>query len=111
MLARYRKLVVACIGMAGAAAALILTGYDPTFTQACIALAGSVFGVVGVFASKNHSVDDLSKAVAALQGAALTVVGYFATIPTDTPEKVAILAGSVVTVIAVFWVPNEGAPQ
>jgi hypothetical protein len=110
-MARYRKMIVALIAAVGAAAALVVNGYNPSFTQACIALVGPVFGVIAVFASKNHSIDDLSKAVSQLQAAAITIVGYFATIPTDTGQKITILVGSIVSVIAVFWVPNEGSPE
>jgi hypothetical protein len=108
-LARYRKAIVSAIVLVGAALALILNGYDPTFTQACVALVGPAFAVGAVLLSKNHSIDDLSKAVAQLQGAAVGVVGYFTVVPTDTLEKVTLLVGAVIGTIAVWWTTNDSA--
>jgi len=112
--AEAKKAVVSAIFLVGAIAALVLSDYDPGFTEACVALAGSVFAVVGVFLSKNHTEDDLSKAVSQLQGGALTVVGYFVTVQPGTVQKITILAGLVVSVVAVYWFRNDlpygGAP-
>ena len=102
-----KKAVVSAIFLIGAVVALIFSDYDPGFTEAAVALAGSVFAVAGVFMSKNHTEDDLSKAVSQLQGAALTVVGYFATVQPGTVQKITILAGAVVSVIAVYWARND----
>jgi hypothetical protein len=105
--AEAKKAVVSAIFLIGAIAALVLSNYDPGFTEACVALAGSVFAVIGVFLSKNHTEDDLSKAVSQLQGGALTVIGYFVTVQPGTVQKITILAGAAVSVIAVFWVSND----
>lgn len=102
-----RKTVVAIISLIGAVVAIFFTGYDPNFTQACVALAGALFAVAGVFMAKNHTEKDLSKAVSQLQGAALTVVGYFVTVQPDTAHQIAILSGAVVSVFAVFWISND----
>jgi hypothetical protein len=102
------KAVVAAIALVGAGAALALSDYDPSFTDACIALVGPTFGVAAVFMEKNHTVDDLSKAIAELQAAALFVVGYFTVIPTGTGEKIALLVGSVLAVYAVWRKANAG---
>lgn len=103
-----KKTVVSFISLVGAVLAFVLSEYDPTWTDGFVALAGAVFAVVGVFMAKNHTTDDLSKAVTQLQGAALTVVGYFATVDPGTEEKIAVLAGAVVSVIGVWWARNEG---
>ncbi len=105
--AEAKKTVVSAIFLVGAVLALILSDYNPDFTQACVALAGSVFAVAGVFLAKNHTEKDLSKAVSQLQGAALTVVGYFATVQPGTVQKITILSGAVVSVIAVYWFRND----
>lgn len=110
-LATARKAVVSVIALGGAALALVLNKFDPSFTQTCIALAGAVFGVLGVWASKNHTFDDLSKSVAQLQAAALTVVGYFTVVPTSTVEKITLLVGAALSALAVFAVRNDGAPE
>lgn len=106
-MARYKKAIVSLLGLGGAALALILNDYDPTFTTAVIALVAPATAVVAVFAAKNHDTTDLAKAVAQLQAAAVAVVGYFAVIPTSTLEKVTFLAGAAISVIAVYWGRNE----
>lgn len=106
-LAETKKAVVAFISLVGAVLALALSDFDPSFTDACIALAGGVFAVIGVYMAKNHTGQDLSKAVAQLQGAALTVVGYFATVQPGTVQKISVLTGAVVSVAGVWWVRNE----
>jgi hypothetical protein len=90
---------------------IFLIGYGVTlfvavpigFVPAVAALVGPVFAVVGVFVAKAHSVDDLSKALEQLKGAALTVAVYFVAVPADTANKVGVLVGSIVSVVAVIW--------
>ncbi len=91
------------------------SGAPPNFVGAGLALVlssspspGALFAVGGVFLAKNHTTDDLSKAVTQLQGAALTIVGYFATADPGTVEKIAVVTGAVVSVIGVWWARNEG---
>ncbi len=105
-----KKAAVSAVFLGGAIAAVVIADYDPNFTQAVVALVGALFAVIGVYASKNHTEDDLSKAVAQLQGAAVFVVGYFVTVPASTVEKVTVLSGAVLSAIAVFQVRNEGSP-
>jgi hypothetical protein len=78
------------------------------FQQVAVAVVGPVFGVIGVFAAKNHTPDDLQKAVEALIGASLTVVGYFVTVDASTAQQIYVIAGALISVFAVFWVQNEG---
>jgi uncharacterized membrane protein len=106
-IAEAKKTVVSALFLIGAVLALILSDYDPNFTQACVALAGAIFAVVGVFMAKNHTEQDLSKAVSQLQGAALMVVGYFATVQPGTVQKITVLTGAAVSVIAVWWARND----
>jgi multisubunit Na+/H+ antiporter MnhB subunit len=108
-LAQAKKAVVSLIFLGGAAAALIFSGYNPDFTQSVVALAGAGFGVVTVYMAKNHTDDDLSKAVAQLQGAALSVVGFYAVIPTDTVGKISLLTGAALSAFAVFKARNAPA--
>jgi uncharacterized membrane protein len=105
--AEAKKTVVSIVFLIGAALALVFSEYDPNFTEACVALAGAVFAVGGVFLAKNHTEKDLSKGVSQLQGAALTVVGYFATVQPGTVQKITVLSGAAVSAIAVWWVRNE----
>ncbi len=106
-LAEAKKAVVSALFFVGAVLALVLSDYDPNFTDDVVVLAGTLFGVIGVFLAKNHTKEDLSKAVTQLQGAALTVVGYFATVQPTTVEKITILSGALVSIYAVYRVRND----
>lgn len=59
------------------------------------------------FAAKNHSPDDLQKALEQLKGAALTLVGYFTVLPTTTTERITAIIGAIVSAFAVYWKRNE----
>jgi len=106
-LAQARKAAISLVVLGCAVAGLVISGIDPNFQQAAVLLTGSIFAVVGVFASKNATEDDLAKAVAQLQGNALTVVGYFVTVPTATAGKISLVVGALLGAYAVFRVPNE----
>jgi hypothetical protein len=107
-----RKAVVAFVFLILSAFALFVVFpadiKDVSFTDAVIALTGSVFGTVGVFMDKNVTADDLSKAVTQLQGSALAVVGYFTVVPVGTVEKISLFAGAILSVYLVFRTPNAG---
>jgi hypothetical protein len=104
-LAQARKAVISAIVLVAAAVGLFVA-VDPNFTQAVIALAGAGFGVAGVFAAKNHTVDDLSKAVAQLQASALSAVGFYVTVPMSTVGKISTLVAALLSAYAVYRVPN-----
>lgn len=104
-LAEVQKWVVALVVLGLSAAAFFITA-DPGFNEAAIALTGEVFAVIGVFAAKNHTADDVSKALAQLQGAVLSVVGYFVVVDPNTVEKLTVLVGAAVAVYAVWQVRN-----
>lgn len=101
-----RKAIVSLIFLIAAVVGLFVT-VDPGFVEACVALVGPVFAVVGVFAAENHSPKDLQKALEQLKGAALAVVGYFTVVPTSTAERITTLIGVVVSVLAVYWTSND----
>lgn len=105
-LATARKAVVSGI-VAVAAAVALFVAFDPNLTQALVTLAGVVFGVIGVFSTANSGPDDWSKAAQQLQASALSVVGFFVTVPTDTPEKITALVAALIAAYAVYRTPNE----
>jgi len=104
-----RKLLVSLIFAAAAVVGLFVT-IDPTFTEACVALVGPLFAVIGVFAAKNHSADDLQKALEQLKGAALTVVGYFTVVPSSTSAQIGTLIVAFASVMGVYWTVNAAPP-
>jgi hypothetical protein len=113
-LAEVRKLIVSSIFAVAAVVGLFVT-IDPTFVQACVALVGPVFAVIGVFSATDKSSDELQKALEQLKGAALTVVGYFTVVPPSTAARISTLIVAIASVFGVYWIANkkpEGAqPQ
>jgi hypothetical protein len=106
-LAQVRKTIVSLVVLAGAVVALFWTGFDPNLTQAVVVLVGAAFGVLAVFTTKNATPDDWSKAAAQLQAAALSVVGFFVTVPASTETKVGVVIAALLSAYAVFRVPND----
>jgi chromate transport protein ChrA len=105
-LAEVQKAIISLLFLAGGAVGLFVAT-KPGFVEACVALVGPVFAAIGVFAAKNHTADDLQKALEQLKGAALAIVGYFTVVPTTTGERITALIGAVVSVFAVYWKHNE----
>jgi hypothetical protein len=97
---------VALVALGCAVAGIFVSGFNPNFQQSAIMLIGSVFAVISVLTAKNHSEDDLSKAVAQLQGSAMTVLGYFLVIPTSTAGKIGLIVGALLSMYAVWRIPN-----
>lgn len=101
----YRKAVVAFLIAAFALLAFFVT-FDPGIQLAAIALTGAVFNVVGVFLAKNHTLDDVSKALTALQASTIALVGFWVTVDPSTTESVAAIIAAVVNVYGVWRVTN-----
>lgn len=101
-LAELKKVIVSVIAL-GLAAAALFTQIEPGFSTACIALVGPVFGVVGVFAAKHHSADDLQKALEQAKAAAMGVIGYFVTVPASTTSRITFLIVAASSVVGVYW--------
>jgi hypothetical protein len=59
---------------------------------------GAVFGIVSVFANKQYTTDDISKALGAFQGALIQLLGFYVYIPAATVTRIgaAVAAGIVV---------------
>src|SRR5262245_47811580 len=95
------KAVVSAVFLVGAILALVIPGYDVSFTEACAALIGPLFAVVGVFAAQTFSPDTFEKSLNQLWGAAAAVIGYFTEVPASTGMKVTVLIGALVSVAAI----------
>jgi glucose uptake protein GlcU len=104
-LSEYAKAIVAIIGLVGYVLLTFLT-FDPTLVQAVQLLVPAAVGVILVWGAKNHTPDDLNKALSALAAAAITVVSYFTTVPADTTNKIAMAVGALCVVIGVYWTRN-----
>jgi hypothetical protein len=101
-----RKAIVSLIFLVAAVVGLFVA-VEPGFVEACVALVGPVFAVIGVFGAEHHTAKDLQKALEQFKGAALTVVGYFTVVPTSTAERITTLIGVVASVFAVYWTSND----
>lgn len=104
--AQAKKTVVAAITF-GAAIAAMFIAYNPGINEAAITLAGAVFGVAGVFLSPQFSIEDLSKAVVALQGAAIGLGNFFLVIHPSTVVQITSVVGSALALYAIYRANNE----
>jgi hypothetical protein len=103
--AQARKTLTAAIFAVAAVVGLFVT-VDPNLTQALVVLGGAALSVVVVFGTKNHSWDDVGKAVNQLEVAGFTAAGYFVTVPATTTEKIVAATGAVLSAASVLFVPN-----
>lgn len=91
-------------------AAVMLVGFAPPvgFEDAVLAIVGPLATVALVFQAKNHTPDDVQKALEALKGAILSAVSYYVAVPNSTGEAITMLIGGVVMYLGVKWVSNDG---
>jgi len=94
--------VVALVAIAGMFATL-----DPNTTQAAVAVVVALFNVVSVFLASNHTLDDVSKAVQALQASSLGLITLFVTLDPGVVEAVAAIVLAFINVYGVWRVRNN----
>lgn len=104
-MSEYAKAIVAGIGLVGYVLLTFIT-FDPGLIQAVQLLVPAAVGVILVWGAKNHTPDDLNKALSALVATAITVVSYFTTVPADTTNKIGMAIGALCVVIGVYWTRN-----
>lgn len=104
-LAELQKTVVQAISFLILLATFFIV-FDPNLGPSLIAVAVALFGVVGVFASKNATADDAVKAVQSLAASIMAVIALFDTVPTSTTEKVVSLIALAVPPLLVFYRRN-----
>lgn len=102
-----QKAIVSGIFLLGALAALLIPGYNVSFTDAVVALVGPVFAVIGVLLAKTYSPETFEKTLNQLYGAVASVIGYFVVIPASTSMKIVVLIGAIVSVVTVAKVKNQ----
>lgn len=103
--AQIAKALTSGIFAVGAIVGLFVT-VDPNLVQAITVLGLAVLSTVVVFGTKNHTVDDYSKAINQLEFAGIAVVGYFATVPQTTSSAIIAATGAVISAISVLFIPN-----
>lgn len=109
-LSEYSKAIVAIIGLVGYVLLTFIT-FDPTLIQAVQLLVPAAVLVVVTWGSKNHTPDDLNKAMMAFVSAAITVVSYFHTVPADTANKIGMAVGALVIVLGIYQKRNSTAAR
>lgn len=107
-LAEAKKTVIAFIVFGGAVAAMFIA-YNPGINEAAITLASAIFGVIGVFLQPQFSIEDLSKAVTALQGAAIGLGNFFLVIEPSTTVQITSVVGAAIALYAIYRANNEKA--
>jgi hypothetical protein len=108
-LAESRKAVVAALYLVFSI--VMLAGVVPHvgFEEAVIAVVGPAYAVIGVFMAKNHSVDDLQKALEALKAAITTTLGFYIAVPASTANILEMLITGIVMAVGVWWTKNAAS--
>jgi len=100
-----QKAVIAFVGFA-----LLLVAYFVAFEPGTEAAVTAVivygFGVARVFMAKNHTVDDLQKAVEALATSVVGLVGLYVTVDPSVLETVLAAVANAAVVYGVYRVAN-----
>lgn len=105
-----KKAVLAFVVAVFALAAFFIT-FDPGAQTATIAVVVAVFNVIGVFMAKNHTADDLQKALTAFQASTVALLAFFVTVDPSTVESVGAILTAIVNVYAVYKVTNKPLPN
>ena len=105
-LSEAKKTVIAAITFGGAIALLFIT-YNPGINESAITLAGALFGVLGVFMAPQFSVEDLSKALVALQGAAIAMANFWVTVSPSLTVKITTAVGAIIALVAIYVANNS----
>jgi hypothetical protein len=105
-LAESKKAVLAFILFGGSIAALFVA-YNPEVNQVAISIAGAVFGIIGVFASPQFSIEDLSKWVTALQGAVIAMANFWVAVSPSLTVKITTAVGAAIGLYALYRANNE----
>lgn len=103
------KAIVSFIFLAGYVALIFIT-FNPGLITSVALIVPAAFAVVGVFGAKNHTADDLQKALEQMKMAVLSVVSYFTLVPASTTNKIGMAIGALASFIGVYWARNEGSP-
>jgi hypothetical protein len=79
-------------------AIVMLVGFAPAvgFENAVFAVVGPLFGVFAVFEAKNHTPDEVQKALEALKAAVFSALSYYVVIPAHTGQAITMLIGGTV---------------
>lgn len=107
-IAECKKAVIA--GIYVVFALVMLIGFAPPigFENAVLAIVGPLASVVLVFEAKNHTPDDVQKALEALKAAVFSALAYWVAVPNSTDEAITMLIGGVVMWLGVKYIPNAG---
>jgi hypothetical protein len=102
-----KKAVLAFVVSAAALVGLFVA-FDPSLTEASVAVVVALFNVLAVFNAPRHSYADVSKTLVALVASGVALVGFFHTFNPGETEKIIAVAGAVLNTLGVFWVQNQG---
>lgn len=105
-IAEAKKFVITVITFVAAIVGMFLA-YNPGVTESAITLAGGVIALVGVFLEPQFSVEDFSKGVRAIEGAAIGLANYWFTINPSLEMKIYSGVGSGIVLFIIIWANNE----
>jgi hypothetical protein len=101
-----RKAVIAFIGGLILLVAMFVT-FPIGFDEALGVVLAQGFAVLGVFLAKNHTPDDLTKALQQLAGGVVALVALFETVDPNTLETIIAIVGEFGLFYAVFHASND----
>jgi hypothetical protein len=106
-----RKAIVATVVSVAGLVGLFVV-FDPSITEAAVAVVIALFNVLAVFNAPRTSYSDISKTLLALVASGVALVGFFHTFDPGQTDKILAIAAALVNVGGVFYVQNKrgGSP-
>jgi hypothetical protein len=101
-----KKFVITAITF-GAAIAAMFIAYDPGINEAAITLASALFGVAGVFLAPQFSIEDLSKSLEALKGAAIGMANFWFVVEPSLEVKIGSALAAAIALYAIYKANNN----
>jgi hypothetical protein len=105
-LAESKKFVIAGIAFVGSIVALFVA-YEPGVNEAAISIAGSLFGLVGVFMAPQFSIEDFSKYLEAFKGACIAMANFWFVVNPSLTVKITTAVGAIIALVAIKYANNE----
>jgi hypothetical protein len=108
-LGQVTKAAVSAVLFAFALAGFFIA-YDPDLQQATVVVVLSLSAVISVFATPNHTVADVTKAVEQLKGSVLTVVGFIVMVPAAVEVQIGAAVAALLSFYPI-WLARNAPPS
>lgn len=105
-IAESKKFVIAAIAFTGSIVALFVA-YNPGVNEAAISIAGSLFGLVGVFTATQFSIEDFAKYLEAFKGATIAMANFWFVVNPSLTVKITTAVGAIIALVAIKYANNK----